>query len=337
MTRRRFGRALAAGTGAVALLATAIVLAVSPGAGAAANDPAVIVETSWWTLATGAPKPAGGFQVAQSADGGDMSVAALKIRINTAHLGSALFVLNEATTSFRPDGAGILACVTTADWKAGNPGLWSDAPKRDCTRSVQMVRSATQLAWSADLLSLLAGKTGTVSVMFLPGVPGPGSLPVPSLDSLPITPPALPVPVVGGVPIPPPLPVPVPIPELPPTVAFPVQLGYMVDFSSVLLGAAETGAALSPSGPTEIVDNGSTSNLFFNDTSGGLVAAPPIVSTAVVTGGPVGPPNLALKTAGTSSPGRPWGRTWGFLVLALVVGVAGTVARSRLRGFGAGA
>jgi hypothetical protein len=325
MTRLRMGAAMAV-TGA--LLVAAIVFAVTPGAGAAPVEPVVVTDVGWWTLATSAPKAPGGFQVSESPNNtGDMSVAALKIKVNTAHLGSALFVLNEAKTSVRPDGGGIFACLTTSNWTAGNPGLWSDVPPRDCSRQVQMVRSATQQAWSANLLPLLSGKTGTVSIMFVPGAPGPGSIPVPSLDSLPIAFPSLPVPVVGGVPLPPPAVVAL-LPPLPSSIAAPVDLGYMVDFSSVLVGAAEAEAALAPPGAADIGSGGAfTAPTFFNDT--GLAAAPPLATT---TQGAT-PDEVALPTAAAAvhGPGRPWGRALGFLPVALLIGAAITFGRRFLR------
>ncbi len=321
-------RRIAAALFSVLVVVVATVLTVSPGADAQAVEPIVVTEVGWWTLAAGAPKAPGGFQVAQSANNsGDMSVAALKVRINTAQLGSALFVLNEQVTSIRPDGGGIMACLSASTWAAANPGLWSDVPARDCGRQVQMVRSANQLAWSADLLPLLSGKTGTVSVMFVPGAPGPGSIPVPSLASLPVEAPALPVPAVGGVPLPPPA-VEAALPDLPGSVPAPILLGYTVDFSSVLVGATEAGAILAPPGSDEslspsLVAPGST---FFNGADAVLAAAPPLAATTQAG-------SAVLPTAATTpeGPGKPWGRAWGFLVLAIVVGSGITVGRSALR------
>ena len=324
-------RYVAAVAATVLMIVATIVVVVTPGAGAAGPEPLVVTEVGWWTLAAGAPKGDGGFQVAMSANNtGDMSVSALKVKINTAHLGSALFVLNESKTSIRPDGGGIFACLSAADWAPANPGLWSTVPKRDCSRQIQMVRSATQQAWSADLLPLLVGKTGTVSILFVPGTPGPGSIPVPSLDSLPVSVPALPVPVVGGVPLPPPA-VAALLPDLPPSIASPgVNLGYTVDFSSVLLGASEAGDILAPAGSDEGIGSGLGSigpSLF---QGGDLDAAPPLAVGPEVATAPAG--SVALPTAATAvhGPGRPWGRALGFAVLALFIGGGITAGRRAL-------
>lgn len=311
------------------MLATVLVACLAaffaPGTRAAVGEPATITAVGWWTLATGVPRGAGGFQVAQDPTGGDMSIGAVKIKLSAAKLSSALFVLNEASSSNRADGAGMFACLTTSDWTPADPGLWTDLPKRDCSKQVQMVRSATQQAWSANLLPLLSGKTGVVSVMFLPGAPPPGSIQVPSLSNLPISLPSLPVPVVGGVPLPPPA-VAALLPDLPTSVAFPAQTGYMIDISSAQLGAIpDTGlGALSP----------------LNDTSGGLTSgfdgagsvveaplssAPPLASSTAPQPAVVEQPLIAAPAS--THVDKHWSRLFGLFPLAVLIGAAGTTIR----------
>ena len=234
--------------------------------------------------------------------------------------------------NFRNASAGILACVTKSDWTAAsaNPGLLANTPARDCAKTIQMQRSATLASWSANLLPLLDGKTGLVSVMFAPGAPAPGSLPVTSIEDLPIQLPSLPVPAVGGVPIPPPLPAPLDYPELPASIAFPADLGFTLEISNVqLLSAAATvDGALSAVGPPIVGGIDNVTDFGFN-------AAPPLpgasdlaqtgnsdVATDLVTP----PPALASS----SGPGKPWGRAWGLLVLALLIGGAGVFVRKAI-------
>jgi hypothetical protein len=303
----------------------------------AATDPATITAVSWWTLATAAPKPAGGFQVAQSANGSEMSVAAVKVKVNLAKLGSALLVLNEANTSLRSDGAGMLACLTTTNWTPGNPGLWSDVPPRDCKRTIQMVHSSTLKTWSADLLPFLNGQTGTVGVMFIPGAPPPGSIPIPTLESLPVAIPSLPIPVVGGVPIPPPIPAlpaplpPVDYPELPASVPAPVQIGYMIDINSAQIGALPPLASLAATGDFDGGDNGLLGGSGFDSLGGesglsGTAAVTPPLAPSGSTADASPPAPLVL----TGHAGRPWGRAWGLLLLAGLIGAGGAVVRRQV-------
>jgi hypothetical protein len=313
---------LAAG---VALLLGAAAAALAPASEAATNEPATVTAVGWWTLATGVPKAAGGLQVAQDPTGSDMSVGAIKIKVNESKLASVLVVLNEASTSNRAKGAGMFACTTTTSWTPANPGLWTDVPDRDCSHKVQMVRSEVQQAWSANLLPLLGGKTGEVGVMFVPGAPPPGSIEIPTIDGLPVTLPSLPVPVVGGVPIPPPLPVDIPIPE---SIAFPVQTGYTIDISNVQLAAlADTGlGGLSPVDEVPALAGPDFSTPSFDD--GSLVTPPLDASTATAPTVPAADDEQALVAVPVSSaPGKPWGRLFALVPLAIVVGAAGAVIR----------
>jgi hypothetical protein len=318
---RRLATALA---GTVALAFGAV---VGPARGESV-EPVVVTDVGWWTLATGAPKAAGGFQVAQAANGSDQSVAAIKVKVNSTNITSALFVLNEATSSFRSDGSGVTACRTTTDWKPANPGLWIDVPKRDCTKHIQMVRSATQQAWSANLLPLLGDKPGTVSIVFVPGTPAPPYLPVPSLETLPIALPSLPLPVVGGVPIPPPVLV-EQLPPLPKTIAFPVQLGFMVDISSVLSGAIGPIDAPDESAAGDLPDAGFTGG---EGIGGFFDASPPLADATNVEATAAAPVETgsgarnAIRTA-SEHDHRPWGRAWGFAVLAILFGAGVTYLR----------
>jgi hypothetical protein len=163
--------------------------------------------------------------------------------------------------------------------------------------------------------------------MFAPGTPAEGSIPVPSLESLPIELPALPVPAVGGVPLPPPAVVGL-LPDLPSSIASPgVDLGYTVDFSSVLVGATEAGAALSAAGSDDGIDSslGTAGPSLFDGSS--LAAAPPLAVGTEVATAPAG--SVALPTAAVAvhGPGRPWGRAFGLAVLALFIGGSVTAGR----------
>jgi hypothetical protein len=137
--------------------------------------------------------------------GGISSVAAIKLKVNTKTLASALFVFGEGPTKVSEASADVRLCRGLSnDWSGdnANPGTLANAPKADCAKSVQLKRDGTLQSWSGDAATLITGP-GTMTLMVVPGSPTNASFPFPSYENLPrLNPPvALPV----G--IPPPLPV----------------------------------------------------------------------------------------------------------------------------------
>src|SRR5439155_2941882 len=79
------------------------------------------------------------------------------------------------------------ACRTSSPWRAAAGGTWSEAPQADCSTSVSLARDSSGV-WQADLMPLLAGKTGTASVVIVPGASSTG---VPGAFELDFTPPVI--------------------------------------------------------------------------------------------------------------------------------------------------
>ena len=191
---------------AVSAVFATIGMGAAPGAEAQAGEAATVTDIGWWTSTPGGqPEPEGGFQVAMDPQGGISSVAAIKLKVNTKTLASALFVFNEGATKVSEASADMRLCRGLSnDWSGdnANPGGLASAPKADCAKSVQLKRSGTLQSWSGDAATLISGP-GTMTLMVVPGSPTNFSAPFPTYENLPhLNPPvALPV----G--IPPPLPV----------------------------------------------------------------------------------------------------------------------------------
>ena len=152
----------------ISIVVPAIVALVFAGQAAAqtAARPELI-ETGWWSDALGATNVDGGTTVGASPDGG-ASISAF--RIQTANgLTSATLELTEASTASATIG-GVSACIAPNDWRAVEQGPIEDAPLSECDNadSVPVVRDDVEETWSVDLGPTLAGRTGEVSVVFVP-------------------------------------------------------------------------------------------------------------------------------------------------------------------------
>jgi hypothetical protein len=278
-------------------MVTAVALAVVAGpwlgtGPAGADDDtaagAVITEIGWWSQTPGAAEPDGGFRVTQDASGATTAVAAIRLKVTAKSLATALFVFTEGPTKLSENSADMRLCKGSNDWTAANPGALADAPKEDCSKNVQLKRSATLQSWSADAAQLVSGP-GTVTLMVVPGDLHNGSIPFPTYDNLP----RVNAPVALPVGIPPPLPIdlgspdplgsiidiidcppglidvtgspclglprplpPTPLPDLPfpASIDLPVPIGFQIEIVGSQMSAApadeftDTGTDLSASG-----------------------------------------------------------------------------------------
>ena len=324
----------------VVLALLAGLAAFDGGTDPARADGATIVETGWWSRAPGTATPAGGFQVGRTPEG-ELSVAAIRVRVD-GPLSKALVILAEAPGGFLSESGAIDACVTTATWVPAAPGALEDAPASDCSHKVTLQRNGAAGNWTADVLPLLSGTTGTVSLVFKPGAVTEIVAPQPT------TPPvALPVPAPVGIPSPP------PSPAEPPPVATPMDPGFTVEFSRADLDAAsrggDTAAFDAPSStgtvatggpasfaPTFIPTEGfsSSSSLSLTPSSDVLPAATPDVSPTGAGGtGTAASVEAGLQpVAASSGPATPWGRLVLLIPLSIAIGFAGAMARRTIMG-----
>ena len=154
----------------VRLIAAGVIVAVVIVAALPASADSVggIKEFGWWTKRPGAQPTPNGFEVANGPDG-EESVAALRIAL-TGSVTQATLKFTESTDPNVAKVSGtpaIKVCLTTSSWAAEQQGTFDKAPKEDCASSVKMTVDAKG-TWTADITSLLAGKSGDVSVMAVP-------------------------------------------------------------------------------------------------------------------------------------------------------------------------
>jgi hypothetical protein len=156
-------------TAVVALSAVILALAGVFAGSSGAESPVYpgIIETAWWTDMIGASGQDKGMTVGASPDGG-RSVGA--VRLSAAYgLNSAFLDLTEVAAS-APGGGGVRICIGPNAWQAVEQGDLGDAPRVSCddTTSVPAIRDDATAKWSADLSTILAGRTGEVTVVLVP-------------------------------------------------------------------------------------------------------------------------------------------------------------------------
>jgi hypothetical protein len=310
---------------------------------------ATVVEVGWWTATASTTTPEGGFQVGRTPNG-DSAVAAFRINVD-GEVSKALLVLVEGTGGTFKEGATIDACPTTAAWQPAKGGPIAEAPPADCgAAKAPLTRNPASGTWTADLLPLLSGRSGEVSVVLEPGA------------VTTVAPPAAPS-------VPNPAPVPLPTaPQPPPEATIPavVDPGFTVEFARADLDSAGAEAASSSdatsgsgafgSGAIVSGDTGSSSSssssfaptfsavdtfagsapLSVNPSPGGLPAATGDVSTQGAGGAGTAAsvesglqPVAAVGQRGTPPP---WGRLLFLIPLSIAVGAFGTAIRRTLLG-----
>jgi hypothetical protein len=326
-------------------VATAWVTRTQPALAAGAT----VIELGWWTTTASTTTPAGGFQVGKTPDGADSAVAAFRIRVD-GEVTKAILILVEGAGGQFKEGAGIDACPTTAAWTVASGGPIEQAPKAECdSAKVPLTRNPSAGTWTADLLPLLAGKSGEVSVVLRPGAVTTIAPPTPpAVPSPPVVPPLVPVPTA-----------PAPPPEA--TIPTPVDPGFTVEFTKADLDS--TGSDSSSSSGGGAVDSGSSgTGTIASDTGTSTFAttfsaidtyafsdAPSITPTpgalpsatgGVTTQGAGGAGTAASVEAGLQPVAAaaqrgtppPWGRLLFLLPLSIAVGAFGSGVRRTLLG-----
>jgi hypothetical protein len=148
----------------VGVVVTVVAAALALPLGGASAAGASITQVGWWSQRPGASElPKGGFELALAPTGA-LSQAAMRIEVDAVQLNSALVVLLESSAA-GAEAASVLACPTTADWTAANPGAWNERPTPNCNKSVPLSRSFDG-DWSGDIRELLS--LGTVSIVLVP-------------------------------------------------------------------------------------------------------------------------------------------------------------------------
>lgn len=324
----------------VVLLLLAVAVVLDGGRGPAIAAEATLVETGWWSTAPSTTTPEGGFVVSKSVEG-PTAVSALRIQYE-GPLEQALLVLIESTGGYLKEGAVIEACPTTAEWTATVAGPMEQAPAADCTNKISLQRDPVTGSWTADLVGLMPGDSGTVSLLLTPGVATSVTPPAPPTVPSPV--PLVPVPTAPPVPVPP--------------VETPVDPGFSVEFVR---------GSLQASGPAEPFDDGSSSSTgsgtiasdFGGSSSSGFAptftptdsfatsSAPSLTPARDVL--PSATPDVAATGAGgvgtaasvesglqpvaaTRGPATPWGRLVLLLPLSALLGAAGAFARRTFLG-----
>lgn len=143
--------------------------------GSTPAEAAVPVSTvGWWTRSPSpAAPPEGGIAIGQAPDG-NLSVAA--IRISTAGGASGAKLTLAESGGEGQEAASLQVCTTADAWNSAAGDDLALAPRPECPDEPVLLTRADDGSWTADLTTLVTGKTGDVSLMILPG-PAPAEVP----------------------------------------------------------------------------------------------------------------------------------------------------------------
>ena len=152
-----------------------------PGRALAQEASASVTAVGWWSRSPAQQAPTGGFAVANAPDG-PVTVAALVLDTGEAGVLTATLEAVE-TGGIGGEAAAVQVCPAADGWAAESGAALDDAPEADCeSASVAFERDAEAEVWTADLLPLLSGRTGIVSLALVPGEAAEGALPAVAFD-----------------------------------------------------------------------------------------------------------------------------------------------------------
>ena len=158
-------------------LGLGVLLVVLIGGSAPPAHAAVPVsQVGWWTRSPSPEAPPdGGIAVGEAPDG-NLSVAAIRISTGGGASGAKLTLAESGGQG--QEAASLQVCTTEDGWNSAAGDPIDVAPRPTCpTDPVLLARDANG-SWTADLTTLVTGKTGDVSLMI---VPGPSPAPVPGV------------------------------------------------------------------------------------------------------------------------------------------------------------
>ncbi len=127
---------------------------------------ATVTRSGWWSQRPGStPIEDGGFEVSTGPDGSVQGIAAFEVDIDAAVVDNAdlLLVESAALAEF----ASLKLCTTTDTWEPADPGAFDEAPKPDCTISVNLTRTLDSFTWFGNITPLVA-EGGTTTIMVVP-------------------------------------------------------------------------------------------------------------------------------------------------------------------------
>ena len=140
----------------------------------AAHAQVAVQKTGWWTRSPAPPAvPAGGLAVGEAPDG-YLTVSAFQVDAGGGATNASLSLAESDGQG--QQGASIQACTSTDQWNSANGGELGLAPRPNCPTSAVLFTRDSNGVWAADINSLLAGKTGMVTLMVVPA-PDAAALP----------------------------------------------------------------------------------------------------------------------------------------------------------------
>lgn len=150
--------------GVLTALLVGVVLLSFPGPASAEGE---VVAVGWWTRLPTASAPEGGVNVGSAPDGPN-SVAAVRIDLGSGLTSLTVSATEEGGTT---ETATVRVCPASDVWTPAEGGALGDAPDIDCASGVAFERNDDGV-WTADVTSLVAGRTGTASIGFVADGPG---------------------------------------------------------------------------------------------------------------------------------------------------------------------
>ena len=152
-------RALSTAGMALALASWVII----PSTGASADVPVTAV--GWWTASAAPPSaPDGGIAVSNDPSG--TSVAAVRLNVGGG-ASTATLKLTEAPSQIDKL-ASMQVCGAADTWTTAKGGSLDQAPADTCSAGSVPLVQQTDGSWTADVHQLVAGKTGSASVIIKP-------------------------------------------------------------------------------------------------------------------------------------------------------------------------
>jgi hypothetical protein len=146
------------------VLGGVLVLSVVVAPGAHAEVP--VSQVGWWTRSPTPPTvPEGGISVAAAPDG-PLTVGAVLLDAGGGASGASVRLVE--TGGEGQQLGGLQVCPTSSAWSPAEAGAMADAPKDDCASATVAMARGDDGTWTADVQSLVDGKTGPVGLIVLP-------------------------------------------------------------------------------------------------------------------------------------------------------------------------
>lgn len=150
---------------AASVVAGAAGVALVGGSVLPAGASVTVSAVGWWTSSAAPPSaPSGG--VAISNDPSGSSVAALRIDVGGGASSATLKLVETANQVDKT--AAMQVCGAANNWVPASGGAFAQAPADTCSAGSVVLAQQTDGSWTADIHQLLAGQTGSASVIVKP-------------------------------------------------------------------------------------------------------------------------------------------------------------------------